>query len=458
MVKNNPKPAGKLTEEEELALEIEADKKFVPAFTSPRGTQDILPQEHKYWEYVVENTVSFLRGWHFQPIETPLFEETSLFTRGVGQETDIVQKEMFELKTRGKGAHYSLRPEGTAAAARAYIEHGMRSWPRPVKLYYVGSFFRYERPQAGRWRQHHQIGLEVFGSQAAITDVQVIYVLHLLFSQLGLENYVVRVNSLGLPQERKEYIKLLKDHFRRSRQKLCRDCKVRLTSNPLRLLDCKEEKCQHVAHSAPRMLDHLSDESKQHFEYVLNMLDKLAVPHEVAPGLVRGLDYYTHTVFEFVPKVIAEGETAGLTFASGGRYNGLVKELGGRDTPAIGASIGIERIIGRIKEEGIELTMTDQPQIYVAQLGDQAKITALQIMRELREADIPFAESINRDGMQAQLKVADRLKVQWVVIIGQKEVLDDTVILRNMESGMQEVVDQENLVGELQRRLQLVDF
>ncbi len=424
------------------------------AISSPRGTQDILPQEQKYWEYVIENAVSFLRGWHFQPLETPLFEEAALFTRGVGQDTDIVQKEMFELKARGKGAHYALRPEGTAALARAYIEHGMRSWPRPVKLYYVGSFFRYERPQAGRWRQHHQIGLEVFGSQAPITDVQIIYVLHLLLKQLGLENYVVRINSLGLPKERKEYIKLLKEHYRRSRQKLCRDCKVRLVSNPLRLLDCKEEKCQQVANSAPRMLDHLSEESKKHFEYILNMLDKLSVPYEVAPGLVRGLDYYTHTVFEFVPRTAAEDETP-QAFVSGGRYDGLVRELGGRDTPAVGAAIGVERLIGRIKEEGIELTITDQPQIYIAQLGDQAKVTALEVMKELREADIPFAESINRDGMQPQLKVADRLKVQWVVIIGQKEVLDDTVILRNMESGMQEVVDRSALVKELHKRLNM---
>ncbi len=455
MAKKTGKKDKKTPIVDEDGLELEEVKSSGSVLAAPRGTQDVLPQEYKYWDYVIDNAVSFLRGWHFQPIETPIFEETSLFTRGVGEVTDIVQKEMFDLKTRGKGAHYSLRPEGTAPLARAYIEHGMRSWPRPVKLYYVGSFFRYERPQAGRWRQHHQIGLEVFGSQAAITDVQVIYVMHLLFKQIGLENYVVRINSLGLPKERKEYIKLLKDHYRRSRSKLCRDCKVRLTSNPLRLLDCKEEKCMQVANSAPRILDHLSEESKKHFEYVLSMLEKLEVPHEVTPGLVRGLDYYTHTVFEFAPRTYAEGQTP-QSFASGGRYDRLIKELGGRDTPAVGAGIGIERLIGRVKEEGIELTVTDQPEIYIAQLGDQAKITALNIMKELREADIPFAESINRDGMQAQLKAADRLRVQWVVIIGQKEVLDDTVILRNMESGMQEVVDRGALVKELQKRLNII--
>ncbi|MEX0649881.1 MAG: histidine--tRNA ligase [Candidatus Andersenbacteria bacterium] len=422
--------------------------------SSPRGTQDILPQEQKYWEYVTETAELFLRGWHFQPIELPIFEELALFQRAVGGDTDIVQKEMFELKVRGKGAHYALRPEGTASMVRAYIEHGMRSWPRPVKVFTIGPFFRYERPQAGRLRQFHQVDMEVFGSAAPITDVEVIYILHLLFRQLGLEDYVVHLNTLGVPKERKEYIKLLKDHYRRNKTKMCRDCKVRLTTNPLRLLDCKEEKCQQLANTAPRLLDHISEESKKHFDYVMNTLEQLQVPFQVTPGLVRGLDYYTHTVFEFVPKVV-DGQ-AHATFASGGRYDLLVKELGGRETSAVGAAIGIERVVERIKEEGIELTVTDQPRIYIAQLGDQAKVVALQIMKELREADIPFAESIDRDGMQAQLKMADRLKVDWALILGQKEVIDSTVILRNMESGMQEVVDREKLVSELQRRLNLI--
>lgn len=422
--------------------------------TSPRGTQDILPQDQKYWEYVMENAKMFLRGWHFQQVETPIFEDVSLFTRGVGEETDLVQKEMYELKARGRGAHYALRPEGTAPIVRAYIEHGMRSWPRPVKLFYMGPFFRYERPQAGRWRQLHQFGIEVFGSNAPITDAQVIYVLHLLYRHLGLEDYVVLINSIGVPAERKEYIKTLKEHYRRSRTKLCRDCKERLKTNPLRLLDCKEEKCRQVANTAPRLLDHLSEESKKHFEQVLNILEKLQVPFDVDASLVRGLDYYTHTVFEFVP-ASTRGESQQNTFTAGGRYNNLVKSLGGRDTPAIGAAAGIERIIDRIKQENIELTMMDHPQLYVAQLGDAAKITALNVMKELRDADIPFAESIDRDGMQAQLKMADRLKVAWALIIGQKEVLDNSVILRNMESGMQEVVDRSKFVEELKRRLNI---
>ncbi len=441
--------------EKEIVSKLRKKDENVFPVSTPRGTQDILPQEQTYWEYVIEHAETFFRSWHFQHIDTPAFEEAVLFTRGLGEATDIIQKELFELKSRGQGSHYALRPEGTAPVVRSYIEHGMRSWPKPVKLFYIGPFFRYDRPQAGRYRQHHQIGLEIFGSAAAITDVQVIYILHLLFRRLGLEDYSVYINSLGVPKERKEYIRLLKEHYRRNRQKLCRDCKQRLTTNPLRVLDCKEEKCQMVANTAPRLLDHLSDESKQHFEYVLNILETLKVPLQVTPALVRGLDYYTHTVFEFVPPS-APDQPKKNSFASGGRYNNLVKELGGRDTPALGAGVGIERVIDRLKEEGIELTVTDQPQVFVAQLGDQARAVALEMMRELSEADIPFAESIHRDGMQQQLQVADRLKVAWAVIIGQKEVLDKTVILRNMESGMQEVVDRDKLVAELQKRLKLV--
>lgn len=422
---------------------------------SPRGTQDILPQDQKYWEYVIENAKTFFRGWHFQQLEVPMFEEVSLFARGIGGETDIIQKELFEVKTRGKGAHYALRPEGTASMIRAYIEHGMRSWPRPVKLFTIGSFFRYERPQAGRLREFHQIDLETIGSASPITDVQLITMIHWFFKHLNLEDYVVLINTLGETGERKAYIALLKDHYRRNRQKLCRDCKERLVTNPLRLLDCKEEKCQQLAGTAPRLLDHLSEGSKKHFDFVINSLRELGVPHEISPSLVRGLDYYTHTVFEFVPKS-TRGESQQNTFAGGGRYNGLVKELGGKDVPAIGAAIGVERVIERVKEEGIELTVMDHPQLFIAQLGEQAKLLGLKIMKELRDADIPFAESIDRDGMQAQLRMADRLKVEWTIIIGQKEVLDGTVILRNMESGMQEVIDREKLVHELERRLNIV--
>jgi histidyl-tRNA synthetase len=420
---------------------------------TPRGTQDVLPSEQKYWEYIVEMAKLAMRGWGFHRVDTPLFEETVLFTRSVGENTDIVAKELFELKTRGGGAASSLRPEGTAPLVRAYIEHGMRSWPKPVKLYYVGPFFRYDRPQAGRWRQLHQFGFEIFGSAAPITDAEVIYVAHTLLAQLGLDDYVFRLNSLGAPADRKAYIKVLKDHYRRNRSKLCQDCKERLKTNPLRVLDCKEEKCQQVANTAPRLLDHLSDEARENFEQTVGMLRELEVPHEIYPSLVRGLDYYTGTVWEVLPRSQEAASQGSL--GGGGRYDGLVRLLGGRDTPALGGSFGIERIVARLKEEEVELTAVDGPSVFVAQLGGAAKIAALKVMRSLQEAQIQFAESVDREGMQPQLKLANRLGATWVVIIGQKEVLDKTVILRNMVSGMQEVVAQDKLAQELSRRLDL---
>lgn len=423
---------------------------------APRGTRDILPQDQKYWEYVIETVKSVVHGFGFNRIDTPTFEDEALFTRGVGKDTDIVSKELFEIKGRGGSSQYALRPEGTAAVARAFIEHGMRSWPKPVKLFYIGPFFRYERPQAGRWREHHQIGLEVFGSSAPITDAQLIFVMHALLKDLGLEDFTLKINSLGLPTERKEYLKVLKEHYRRNRSKLCRECRERLKTNPLRVLDCKEEKCQQVANTAPRLLDHLTEPSRQHFDAVLKALDELDINYDVSPSLVRGLDYYTHTVFEFVSK--AKEGLAQNTIAAGGRYNNLVKELGGREAPAAGGALGVERLIDQLKEEGVELTITDAPQVFVAHLGEQAKYYALKVARQLQQAGIPFSESLDRDGMQGQLKQADRLSVRWALIVGHKEVIDKTVILRNMESGMQEVVPRESMVEELRRRLNIRVF
>lgn len=429
----------------------------------PRGTQDILPDQQMYWEYVVETAKSFFYGWNFQRIDTPLFEETALFTRGVGEETELVSKEMFELKTRGSTG-YALRPEGTAPVARAFIEYGMRSWPQPVKLFYLGPFFRYERPQKGRWRQFHQFGVEVFGSTSAVTDAELMWLTNLLLKRLGLEQFELQINSLGQTEERGAYIKLLKEHYRRNRQKLCQDCKERLVKNPLRLLDCKEEKCQQLAATAPRLLDHLTEESRRHFEGVLGLLDELEVSYVVKPALVRGFDYYTHTVWEFVPKVAKgavglPGRPAGQqsTLSAGGRYSGLVKMLGGKDTPGVGFASGIERIIDQLKIEGVELTVADRPQVFIAQLGQRAKREALRLSQILQEARVPFASNLDRDGMQAQLHSADRMGAKWALIIGQKEALDKTVIFRNMESGMQEVIPQDKVVEELKKRLSLTD-
>lgn len=460
MPKKNTLVKGKSQEKTQAqAVEEKAEVSKKPSgewpVKAPRGMHDALPSEQKYWEYVTETAKIVLQGWDWQKIDTPILEETKLFVRSLGAETDIVSKELFELKTRGGGAQYSLRPEGTAPVARSYIEHGMRSWPKPVKLFYCGPFFRYDRPQAGRLRQLHQFGMEVFGSVSPITEVEIMYVANLLLQQLGLEDYVFEVNSLGSQEDRKEYLKVLKQHLRQNKRKLSRESRERINTNPLRVLDSKDEKDQQVANTAPKLIDSLSDVSRQYFDKILKMLDEMEVPYEVKPGMVRGLDYYQGTVWEVVPRIVGGEDNLGqqASIAAGGRYDGLVKQLGGKSTPAVGMAFGIERIIDRIKAEGIELTMTDGPQVFVAQLSEQAKLTALRVMRILQEADIRFAESVDRDGMQPQLKLADRLGVNWVIVIGQKEVLDKTVILRNMESGMQEVVDQDRLVDELRKRI-----
>lgn len=452
MPKTAKKPAKKPAAKKAPA---EKKEKFEPV-QAPRGTQDTLPTEQKYWEYVVEMAKSVIRGFGWQQIDTPIFEEQRLFERGIGEEAEVVNKEMFELKSRSSSASYALRPEATAAIARAYIEHGMRSWPKPVKLFTVGPFFRYERPQAGRLRQHHQISVETFGSGAAVADAQVIYVLHNLFKDLGLENYVLQINSIGLASERKAYLKLLKDHYRRNRSKMSAWAKEKLKTNPLRVLDSKEEKDIQLANTAPRLLDHLSDASRQRFDEVLKILDDLEVPYDVNPSLVRGLDYYTHTVFEFVAQ--KKEDQAQLTFASGGRYDGLVKTLGGRDTACVGAGIGIERVIDQLKEEGVELSAPDEPVLFISYLGDEAKREALLLARQLQQAGIPFVDGLGRDGMQAQLKLADRLNVSWSLIVGHKEVIDKTVILRSMESGMQEVIARDVLVEQLRQRLNLPEM
>lgn len=420
----------------------------------PRGTQDILPDEQKYWEYVIETAKSVLKGWYFRPIDTPIFEEEALYRRAVGEGTDIVNKEMFALKSRGRGNVYVLRPEGTAGVVRAYIENGMRAWPKPVKLFDYGPRFRYDRPQAGRLREFHQFDAEVFGSSSPVTDAQLIYVAHSLLKQLGLENYTIYINSLGLPAERAAYIKLLKEHLRHNRSKLSRESKERISINPLRVLDSKDEKDQRVVNTAPKLIDHLGEESKRFFDHVQGYLKSLELPYEISPNLVRGLDYYAHTVFEIVPRASEESQQS--TILGGGRYDGLVKLLGGKDTPAVGWSMGVERVINQLKIEGVQLVPTDKAQVFVAQLGEDARVESLKLMQELREGEIPFAESIHRDGMQAQLKAADRHKVAWTLIVGHKEVLDKTVILRNMESGMQEVVPREKLVEELRQRLSIV--
>ena len=319
-----------------------------------RGMRDILPKEWEYWNYFFEKAERMAKNYGYNRIETPIVEETSLFIHSTGEDTDIVEKEMYKFITKG-GDNVSLRPEGTPGIVRAYIENGMSSLPHPVKMYYSGQMFRYERPQAGRYRQFHHFGFEAIGDGFPILDVQIIQLSWKILESLGLGGLSVQINSIGCADCRKSYRKLLIDYYKAKKNKLCQDCKRRFEKNPLRLLDCKEDKCIRIAAFAPQMIDNLCAECHSHFKSVLEYLDEIELPYTLNPHLVRGLDYYTRTVFEIWPE---KGEMAGITLAGGGRYDGLVEFLGGESVPAIGAAIGIERVIEELKiQENILLIL-----------------------------------------------------------------------------------------------------
>ena len=414
-----------------------------------RGMRDILPTEQRYWRHVYRTVDGIVRSYGYERIDTPLLEETGLFVRSVGKQSDVVEKELFSFLDRG-GENVSLRPEGTASLVRAYINHGMFSLPQPVKMYYIGPMFRYERPQAGRFRQHHQFGFEVFGDSQPVLDAEVILMAHLFYKDLGVKT-VVHLNSLGCNICRPNYLTELVAYYRSKRSQICEDCKRRLAKNPLRLLDCKEPGCAALRETAPHLVDFLDDECKNHLMRVLEYLDELMVPYVLDPHLVRGLDYYTKTVFEIM--LADETQPGQYALGGGGRYDNLVEQLGGRPTPACGFGIGIERAILQMKNQNIEPQDDFRPEIFLAQLGDTARRKSFQLFEELRSAGVRMAATFSKSALKAQLETANRLAAKYTVIIGQKEVLDGTILVRDMESGMQEIVDYNKAVAEMKKKL-----
>jgi histidyl-tRNA synthetase len=416
----------------------------------PRGMKDILPTEEKFWSFVRSRADALARAYGYEYIETPVVEETSLFVRAVGKQTDIVEKEMFSFDDQG-GDHLSLRPEGTAPVARAYINHGMLNLPQPVKFFYIASMFRHERPQSGRYRQHQQFGCEIFGDGKPVIDAELIILGIRFFSELGL-TVDVEINSIGDVADRTRYKEKLVAHYRSHRSALCEDCKVRLTKNPMRVLDCKEDGCQKVRESAPQIVDFLSEENKNHFMKVLEFLDEVDISYHLNPYLVRGLDYYTKTVFEFVPRT-TNGEGRKLSLGGGGRYDTLVETLGGRPTPAAGMAIGLERVILQLKEQNAAVPEPTRPIVYMAQLGEPAKRKAFGIFEDLRRAGIPVAATFTKDSLKSQMEIANKLGVKYTILLGQKEVLDGTIIIRDMDAGIQEIVDVKKIAAELKKKL-----
>lgn len=418
-----------------------------------RGFRDILPDEQIAWEKIEDTARNLTKAYGFGRLRLPAAEATPLFERSVGKDTDIVDKEMFTFVDQG-GIKMTLRPEGTAQAARAYIEHGMLNQPQPVKLWYLEPFFRHERPQAGRYRQFWQLGLEVMGSDDAVLDAQIILMSYNFCKDLGIDT-LVNINSLGTPAIRKTYVADLSKYFKTHAKKLSETDLKRLQRNPLRLLDSKEAGMEELKAGAPQLIEYLDDENKQHFMKVLEYLDEAEVPYTLNPFLVRGLDYYTKTVFELV-SINPIGENGSqLALGGGGRYDGLIPLLGGREaTGAVGAALGIERILLAMKSANAMPTPDRKADVFFCQLGEAARRKGLKIFEKFRQSGVNVAEAFAKGNLKAQLEIADKLDATLAIILGQKEVLDGTIIIRDMEAGAQEIVDVEKVVGIVVKRLQ----
>ncbi len=399
---------------------------------------DILPHEQKYFKKIHENVENIADFYSFGRIDTPVLEDAELFAKGTGMGTDIVQKEMYTFKTKGDD-FVALRPEGTPSIVRSYIEHGMMNRPQPVKLYYYGPFFRYERPQAGRYRQFLQFGFETIGEQNAIVDAQVIQIFYAILSDLGLKDITVEVNSIGDKECRPSYRRALTRYLKSNASSLCGNCKRRIKENPLRTLDCKEEKCQKVKNEAPQSVDYLCLDCKSHFKKVLEYLDEIELPYTLNSYLVRGLDYYTRTVFEFFARADSEEETSKLALGGGGRYDYLIKQLGGKETPAVGGAFGVERIVHLLKKCKVE-NNKPRTKIFLAQLGETAKRKSLKLAEDFRKSKISIEESFGKDSLKGQLTRASKTGAKYTIIIGQKEAIEEKVIIKDMETGKQETV------------------
>ena len=417
-------------------------------YQAPRGTQDILPADRPYWRYVTEemHTVAALFG--FSQIDTPIFEETGLYVRGVGEGTDIVDKEMYSFQDKG-GTEITLRPEWTAGVMRAYIEHGMHVWPQPVKLYSMGPIFRYERPQAGRFRQHHQFNVEVLGEIDPAVDLEVMSVAWTLLTRLGYRGLSFQLNSTGCPQCRPAYRRALVDYFRAYEDRLNEVDRRRLTINPLRLLDSKEEAAQPLLDAAPHSADYLCEECATHLTSLRSYLDALNMPHSINFRLVRGLDYYTKTVFE----VWAEGIGAQAAVCGGGRYDKLIEELGGPPTPGIGFGMGIERVIASLKQQEVQPPPLPAPRVQVSPLGEEARVAAIKLVRQLREAGIGALLAFGNRSLKSQLKGADKAHIEYALILGEQELAQGTILVREMATSQQTPVNRGEILNWLRARL-----
>jgi histidyl-tRNA synthetase len=417
-------------------------------YQAPKGTQDILPEDQPYWRHIEERIHALCGAYGYRPIGIPMFEETELFVRGVGDTTDIVEKEMYTFEDLG-GRSLTLRPEFTAGVMRAYIEHGMHVQPQPVKLYSIGPVFRYEAPQAGRFRQHHQWNVEAVGEADPAVDWEVMSLAWHLYEDLGFRSLSFELNSTGCPVCRPGYSRELVAYYQHHLDEVCEDCRRRLDRNPLRVLDCKQDQCQPVIAGAPHMLDHLCSECAAHFATLRHMLDVQGQSYRINHRLVRGLDYYTKTVFE----VWAEGIGAQNAVCGGGRYDGLVELLGGNPTPGIGFASGIERLVMTMKHQGLPVPPLPDPAVALLYLGEAAKERCLELADGLRRAEVATTLVFGDRGLRAQMRRADRENAAWAVILGDNELEAGQATVRNMVSGGQTPVPLGTLIEWLVRHV-----
>ena len=394
----------------------------------PKGTKDLLQTESYKWQHVEKEISNILSNYGYKEIRTPVFEHTELFQRGVGDTTDVVQKEMYTFEDKG-GRSVTLRPEGTAGVVRAYIENGMASMPSPVKVWYNMAMYRYENVQKGRLREFHQIGAEILGSGSYLVDVEAITMASDIFKKLNIPNVELNINSIGCPKCRAEYQNALREFIRPNLNEYCDTCKSRFERNPMRILDCKERKCKELNHGAPVILDYLCEECKEHFESVKRLLDQTCIEYKIDPEIVRGLDYYTKTVFEFV------AVNEGYTVLAGGRYDGLVKELDGQDTPALGFAMGLERLIEIYDKYNTDSVVQPRPDIFIAQIGEAANVFATKFVHELRQNGIYAEKDVTGKSINAQFKYANKLGAKYVVTVGDNELETNEAEIKNMATG-----------------------
>ena len=404
---------------------------------APKGTEDLLPKESFRWQFLEEKFKNIAKLYGYKEIRVPTFEHTELFERGVGDTTDVVEKQMYTFLDKG-GRSVTLRPEGTASVCRSYLENNLYQDALPLKMWYELPCFRYENKQKGRLREFHQFGVEVFGSKGPMIDAEVVSFAMEFLKGAGLSDMSVNVNSIGCPECRAKYNEALKDYLRPHLAELCDTCKSRFDRNPLRILDCKSPVCGEIVKNAPRLLDYICDDCREHFEGFLKSLEALGIEYNIDSGIVRGLDYYTKTVFEII--------SGGFTVCGGGRYDGLIEEFGGDKTPAIGFGLGIERLLLRLLEQGVEIPKSDNPEIYIVPLGEAAKAEAQKLVFMLRRGGIAAETDYMGRGLKPQMKYADKIGAKYTLVLGDDEINTGKIRIKNMQSGNETETEMNKLL------------